>query len=65
MLDINKRKRFFEATTAEVIEALKELPSDMTVCFCGISEGYLHVDESENICSFDYGDLSEDYDEEE
>ena len=63
--DISKRQRFFESTVTDVITALKELPEDMMVCFCGTSEGYLHVDVEENICSFDYDDLSEEYDEEE
>lgn len=60
-----KKQHFFEAKTSEVIAALQELPADMTVCFCGTSEGYLHVDTKENICSFDYSDLSEEYEEEE
>ena len=66
MFDINKRKEFCEPTVAEIIEALQELPADMTMCFCGTSVGYLHVDTEENICSFDYSDLSdcEDYEEE-
>lgn len=63
--DIDKRKGFSRATTDEVIAVLKELPSDMTVCFCGVSVGYLHVDTEKNICSFDYDELSEEYDEEE
>lgn len=65
MLDKSKRKEFFEPTVSEVITALEELPQDMQMCFCGTSVGYLHVDPEENVCSFDYSDLSEDYEDEE
>ena len=65
MFDLSKRKEFYSPTVAEVIEALHELPADMDMCFCGTSIGYLHVDPKENVCSFDYSDLSEDYEEEE
>lgn len=65
MFDANKRKYFLEPTVSDVIAALKELPGDMKVYTCGTSEGYLHVNTKENICSFDYSDLSEEYEEEE
>lgn len=61
MYDINKQKGFFEPTVADVIKSLQELPQDMTMYFCGAPAGYLHVDSKENICSFDYDDLSEEY----
>ena len=42
-------------------EALEHLPDDMEILCCGTDRVWLHVDDKNNICSFDYDDLSEEY----
>lgn len=62
MFDLNKRIAFeIPPTVTEMKKALETLPGDMEIMFCGATAGYLHIDESENICSFDYDDLAEEY----
>ena len=62
MFDLKKRMAFeFPPTVTEMKKALETLPGDMQIMFCGAPAGYLHVDESENICSFDYSDLADEY----
>ena len=52
------------STVKDLREALSHLPDDMEVLCCGTNTVWLHVDDKENICSFDYDDLSEEYEEE-
>ena len=64
MYDISKRKELNEITIEQLRnDILFNLPQDMKVCFNGVSQGYLHIDTKENICSFDSETDSDWYEE--
>lgn len=51
------------ATVKNIKDVLACLPDDMEVKCCGADEVWLHVDEKNNMCSFDYDALDDEYEE--
>lgn len=64
MYNINYRRLLMNSTVRDLRNVLEHLPDDMEILCCGTNEMWLHVDDKENICSFDHDDLSDEYEEE-
>ena len=64
MFDKNERVTICEASVEDVIALLKRYPDDTKVCFCGSSQGYLHVARAGKLISFDFNRLDDDYPDE-
>jgi hypothetical protein len=60
MLDINKRKKFHNATVNDIISYLSELNHTATVTVLGNPDMYIHVDDEGSVI-FDNCDLEYEY----
>lgn len=65
MFDISRRLEIKDATVAELVEILQQLPSNAVVSLCGDNIMYIHVDRDLEFVNIDCEDLDEEYVEDE